>query len=543
MKTEKFTQCLVTLYFVLPSLAQAAAAESVRTLAAAPFDEVGFLIGLTLIGGMGLAVLAAILDNFQSFGRETFRRLETLLQARPGPITNIHIQEGARGTEQERPRIKADADRPPTEPGLVKARTFRVELATGLLPKIHQYVNEFLAQHGPENEAGGMLVGECQCDEKTGVVTFKLRGFIEAGPKADFSSGSILFDTEFQAQHLTALQLNHPVVNLGCCHRHPQHFDTCSPGDLATDREALQASGTKALVFVILTLNNPRQLLSSVRYREFKFDFYLMAEETGYQYQAIQPEIVELPLAEVNPELVALVTLRGFELRYDFALLQQLPKLTKLTVQAQEAAGGAILTAKFSDLTETFRLWLKPDGVLRLIVEGEEKQELPGPWTQPEVGSHVWLSHLLLRARHLLTTATPDGYQRHYGLLEDKNRLVAEVRAMQSAYGNRAVLRRNGEDLCWEYTVHQSGRAFPIKVVYPDQFPSQPPEITSVLTLPSSPHQLGSNRLCWINFYSRQSDWNPARDTAVTAIHAAHRWFACLLVYLTKGKWPDGAND
>ena len=29
----------------------------------------------------------------------------------------------------------------------------------------------------------------------------------------------------------------------------------------------------------------------------------------------------------------------------------------------------------------------------------------------------------------------------------------------------------------------------------------------------------------------------------VLCVHAAHRWFACLLVYLTLGKWPEEAND
>jgi hypothetical protein len=53
---------------------------------------------------------------------------------------------------------------------------------------------------------------------------------------------------------------------------------------------------------------------------------------------------------------------------------------------------------------------------------------------------------------------------------------------------------------------------------------------------------LVGHELCWID-RSAQSDWNPARDTAATCINAAHRWFACLLVYLTLGEWPEEAND
>jgi hypothetical protein len=127
------------------------------------------------------------------------------------------------------------------------------------------------------------------------------------------------------------------------------------------------------------------------------------------------------------------------------------------------------------------------------------------------------------------------------GLLEDKRRLVAEVRAMEERYGDRAVLRHERGQLFWEYTVVESGRRFPIEVRYPRRYPLEPPRIISVLPLPSSPHQLVNNELCWIN--RAAGDWNPGRDTAATCIHAAQRWFACLLVYLTLGKWPEEAND
>lgn len=136
-------------------------------------------------------------------------------------------------------------------------------------------------------------------------------------------------------------------------------------------------------------------------------------------------------------------------------------------------------------------------------------------------------------------------YSRHSAarpkLLNDKRRLVAEVRAMEERYGGRATLQLNGNTLFWDYTVIESGRHFPVRVCYPADYPLHPPRIVSVLPLPHSPHQLPGNQLCWIN-QSGQCDWNPARDTAATCIHAAHRWFACLLVYLTLGRWPEGAD-
>ncbi len=128
-------------------------------------------------------------------------------------------------------------------------------------------------------------------------------------------------------------------------------------------------------------------------------------------------------------------------------------------------------------------------------------------------------------------------------LLENRNRLVAECRAMQEKYGNRAILRSLDYKLEWAYTVHESGREFPIRIIYPVNYPSSPPQIVSVKDLPPSPHQLGKNKICWIDPWANDSDWNPARDTAAVCIPVASRWFACLLIYLTLGEWPEGAQD
>lgn len=128
-------------------------------------------------------------------------------------------------------------------------------------------------------------------------------------------------------------------------------------------------------------------------------------------------------------------------------------------------------------------------------------------------------------------------------LLDNKNRLVAEVRAMQQKYAARAILKQWGHELGWEYTVMESGREFPVRIVYPDNYPDSPPRILSVKKIPSSPHQLGDHELCWTNRWSLESEWNPCRDTAAVCIPAAHRWFACLLIYLTTNNWPEGADQ
>lgn len=122
-------------------------------------------------------------------------------------------------------------------------------------------------------------------------------------------------------------------------------------------------------------------------------------------------------------------------------------------------------------------------------------------------------------------------------LLNNKNRLVAEVRAMEQKYGSRAVLRLWGNELGWEYTVHESGHDLPVRILYAPDHPASPPHIFSVKRLPSSPHQLGGNELCWTNRWFG-TEWQPGRDTAAICVSAAHAWYACLLVYLTKGEWP-----
>ncbi len=325
----------------------------------------------------------------------------------------------------------------------------KITMAEGLPAQLHEYVTRLLRCYGGEVEVGGMFTGQYRLED--GVPAFRINGFIEAGPKAELLTDSVLFDSDYQFEMLQAIRLKHPRTgNMGCFHVHPGQMDECSAGDYLADIAAVRESDTRGLVFGIITIGNPRQEPQSIYFDNLKLDLFVLAEQTGFEYVHVQPALEPIPVAD---------------------------------------AGG-------------------------------ERNETS-------------------------SSNAAAGYKTHYswcsGLLEDKKRLVAEVRAMEERYGDRAVLRHQRNQLYWEYTVIESGRRFPIEIRYPRRYPLEPPRIISLLPLPSSPHQLVNNELCWIN--RAAGDWNPARDTAATCIHAAHRWFACLLVYVTLGKWPEEAND
>jgi hypothetical protein len=327
-----------------------------------------------------------------------------------------------------------------------------VILAERLLPLIGAFIQREVGRLGEHIETGGMLVGEFHADERPPV--FRLTGFVEAGPRAEKCAESVLFDHEFQASMLDRIRAEQPQVgNMGCLHLHPGQLDECSAGDQATDREAVAASDTRALVFAIVTLNNRARDPLSLYYGNLKFDFFLMGEQTGFEYVHVRPQVGAARIGK--------------------------------SPRAHERLGRR-----------------HPNGRVKLSCH----------------------------------------YSRLPGVLGDKRRLVAEVRAMEERYGDRAVLRYQRNLLLWEYTVVESGRRFPVEIRYPRRYPLEPPRIISRLPLPPSPHQLVGHELCWID-RSAMGDWNPARDTAATCVASAHRWFACLLVYLTLGAWPEEAND
>lgn len=354
--------------------------------------------------------------------------------------TNLSNRVRALPSEIERGDSTAQAEHAP-----------RIAVVGELLPRVYEAIVRFREQYGPHLETGGMLVGEFH--RENGAPCFLISDFIDAGPLAECSSESVLFDHDYQAEQLARLQQRNPRLgNMGCLHLHPGEMDECSTGDQLADIQAVRDSDTRVLIFAIVTLNNPRRDSLSIRYRNLKLDLFVMEERSGCEYLHVQPVLVRGP--ETN----------------------QAPRQRVVRDETNAA--------------------------LRL---SRHHNKLPG-------------------------------------LLGDKRRLVAEVRAMEEKFGERATLRYERSILFWEYTVQESGRRFPVEVRYPRRYPLEPPRIISRLPLPPSPHQLVGHELCWID-RSAQSDWNPARDTAATCITAAHRWFACLLVYLTLGEWPEEAND
>ena len=133
----------------------------------------------------------------------------------------------------------------------------------------------------------------------------------------------------------------------------------------------------------------------------------------------------------------------------------------------------------------------------------------------------------------------------------DKRRLVAEHHAMRERWGDAPKWCCNAKrDLFWwEYVVRIEGNEFPIRIVYPEDYPAIPPEIIFGTKLPDgTPHivwtqrtPLPGPRMCW--FYPDETKrtrnvWDPSTDTAAMAIGVAHRWCLAFVVWLSLGDWP-----
>ena len=434
--------------------------------------------------------------------------------------------------------------------GVAEPPAPKIILARELLPVIHEFISSNIRAHGEETETGGMLVGEFKFDE--GGPVFTIRGFIGAGPNADLSPESVLFDADYQQSMLKLIHLQHPRSgNMGCIHVHPGLMDVCSEGDWVADVAAVQASDTKTLVFAIITINHPGTDPLSVFYRNLKIDFFVLAAQNGFEYFHVRPSLHDLPLVQPARALREMAEHYGPGLAADLVALRRLPGVAQLSVQIlEEQDGAALVSARLKrPLTGKLHMLLREGRPVDVCITWPDRSTLalPGPWAESEGEGGLVLAGVaeaVLRQPGILNAAAR--HSRHHmwrpSLLSDKKRLVAEVRAVEERYGGRATLKLEGSRLFWEYTVVESGRRFPIEVRYPRRYPLEPPRIFSMLPLPCSPHQMQGNELCWTNRFA-QVEWNPARDTAATCITAAHRWFACLLVYLTFGKWPTEADD
>jgi len=81
----------------------------------------------------------------------------------------------------------------------------------------------------------------------------------------------------------------------------------------------------------------------------------------------------------------------------------------------------------------------------------------------------------------------------------DKERLVLEYMAMRDRWGDKPKLCQDDESIWWEYNLFLEGNNFPIRIIYPQSYPSKAPKIICMVGLPSTtPHvYLADHRLCW----------------------------------------------
>jgi hypothetical protein len=354
-----------------------------------------FFLALTELVVLALA-LFYVLRRLDAQWKTTSppRREPTAISPEAIPAVEPESIKPARGTVQvENQEVPAD--------GMpVSVFVPRVVVSRHLLAELHEYISGFLRDRGEENEAGAVLVGEYQDTDE--FPTFRINGFIPAGPKVDFSAGSILFDTEWQTRALTAIRIEHPTVgNIGMIHRHPGQLDRCSAGDEIADRDAVRGSPSQGLVFAIITIGNPKQDPLSVYYMDFKIDVFVMSEDTGFRYAKVKPTFQDIPLVKASPALVALCERgRVSSAAYDFAILRHLGAKVSIGIAEQNGAQAVLCTANPKDTNCEINVMFNEDGSLQVSVDEPDGRTLDvhGPWEQSETGPHVWLSHLVLKA-------------------------------------------------------------------------------------------------------------------------------------------------
>lgn len=128
----------------------------------------------------------------------------------------------------------------------------------------------------------------------------------------------------------------------------------------------------------------------------------------------------------------------------------------------------------------------------------------------------------------------------------DKVRFALEYKIMKEMFPAAILLKNKyNEPVGWKYNIRLYGNTFVVKLRYPYNYPTIPPDIIIAdpeLIKEGCPHLLDKNRICWIYPYeekSRRNKWNPSKDTATTALLAAHRWFLCYMVWEAKRKECD----
>jgi ubiquitin-protein ligase len=126
-------------------------------------------------------------------------------------------------------------------------------------------------------------------------------------------------------------------------------------------------------------------------------------------------------------------------------------------------------------------------------------------------------------------------------------RLQLETLAMQAAFGNTFQLKFPDDGpIYWigKVEVNLTGvsyREHTLKIVYPDSYPSQPPEAYVMQPIiHSEKYQFEDGKLSLFNPKDGPNyGWNPASSTALTITGWAIQWLYAYYTAQALGKWPE----
>ena len=133
-------------------------------------------------------------------------------------------------------------------------------------------------------------------------------------------------------------------------------------------------------------------------------------------------------------------------------------------------------------------------------------------------------------------------------LLDNDARLVMETRAVHERHGDGPRLTTEDGVLEWRYDLPVHGSIFPIRIIYPRDYPNEPPTIKALGKFPTGmPHLLTGNVLCWIwpgEKKRKRNMWQPSTDTAAEAFMTAYQWLLTFMVWDVTGEWafPDAQD-
>ncbi|HEX2913506.1 MAG TPA: hypothetical protein VH186_22070 [Chloroflexia bacterium] len=133
--------------------------------------------------------------------------------------------------------------------------------------------------------------------------------------------------------------------------------------------------------------------------------------------------------------------------------------------------------------------------------------------------------------------------------MENPGRLLIEQQAMASRFPQFQLYNDDGQ-LYWIGKLETNrNNSYLIKVNYPDQFPSKPPEVFPVdpVVIVDDPkgdllHQYPDGKLC---LYYPGDRTFPSSATAATVVAVAAAWFFCYETWLESGKqdWPGAQME